>query len=180
MNLNVGGSSTVTSTFPGVIKDGTAKLTLLKTGSGTLTLSGVNAYSGGTSLAGGTLNINADAALGTVPSPAATNLTFSASSTLQAGGTVSLIANRNVSIGSGFTATLDTNGNAMTVGGIISGAGGAGQDRHRDANPHRHEHLHRHDDHHGRNPADRQRRHHRRAVDQQHDHGQRGAGVRPQ
>ena len=58
----------------------------------------------GATLAGGTLNINADAALGTV----AGGLTFSGNSTLQAASGFSLDPGRNITINSGATATVDT------------------------------------------------------------------------
>ena len=97
---------------------------LVKAGSGTMVLSGTNANTGGTTMQGGTLNINSDAALGTAPASPATNVTFSGNSTLQAGAAVSLSGNRNIVVNSGVTATVDTQGNTMTVPGVISGSGG--------------------------------------------------------
>jgi autotransporter-associated beta strand protein len=62
--LNVGGNNSDT-TFSGVIAKGydgsdnaTGSIALLKTGSGTLTLSGTNTYLGGTTISGGTLLVN--------------------------------------------------------------------------------------------------------------------------
>jgi autotransporter-associated beta strand protein len=52
------GNNNQTSTFSGVIKNTAGTLALTKTGSGALTLSGANTYSGGTILSAGTLNIN--------------------------------------------------------------------------------------------------------------------------
>ena len=49
----------------------------------TVTFSGVNTYNGATTISGGTLNINADAALGTAPASPATNVTFSGNGTLE-------------------------------------------------------------------------------------------------
>jgi autotransporter-associated beta strand protein len=59
--LTTGGDNTST-TYSGVIS-GTGGL--VKTGAGTLTLSGPNSYSGGTTLAGGTLRLENNSALGT-------------------------------------------------------------------------------------------------------------------
>jgi fibronectin-binding autotransporter adhesin len=87
--------------------------------SGATTLAGSNTYSGGTTIGGGVLRINADAALGT----AAGALTFANNGSLQAAAGLSLNASRNVVINSGVTATLDTNGNAMGILGVISGSG---------------------------------------------------------
>ena len=108
-------------TFSGAISGGGG---LLQNGSGMTTLSAVNSYSGGTTLAGGTLGVNGDFAFGAAPSPAATNITFTNSAALQANGVVVLNANRNIAVNSGATATLNTNGNSMVVGGAISGSGG--------------------------------------------------------
>lgn len=94
-------------------------------GAGTAILTGTNSYTGGTNFSGGVLNINGDAALGAVPGVAATNLTFSGG-TLQAGATnVALASTRNIAttvatVNAGF----DTNGNAMSVAGSVSGIGG--------------------------------------------------------
>ncbi len=135
-NIAVNGGVTATldtqgyaATIAGTIADGTGGPgALFKAGSGTLTLTGVNLYSGGTTINSGILNINADAALGTPPSPAATNLTFSHNATLQFGANnVALSANRNIAVNGGVTATFDTNGYAATIAGAIAdGMGGSG------------------------------------------------------
>jgi chondroitin AC lyase len=90
-------------------------------GPGTWALTGSNTYSAGTKIEGGTLEINADAALGAGTSA----VTFSADGTLQASGTITLNSSRGIVIGSGATATLDTQSGKMTMAGAISGAGGA-------------------------------------------------------
>ncbi len=98
---------------------------LLQSGLGTVQLTAANSYSGGTTIADGTLNINADAALGALPPSPATNVTFSGDGTLQAGAaTVVLSGNRNLAIESGVIVTIDTQSDAMTVPGIVSGPGG--------------------------------------------------------
>ena len=63
-NVSVGGTPTLTvgandqtSTFSGLIKNSSGTLAVVKTGSGTLTLSGANTYSGGTTLNAGVLRI---------------------------------------------------------------------------------------------------------------------------
>lgn len=45
---------------------------------------------------------------------------------MQAGASVNLNANRNIAISGAYTATFDTNGNNMTIGGVISGASATG------------------------------------------------------
>ena len=61
--LTVGALNTST-TFGGVLADGTAALGLVKVGTGTLTLSGNNTYTGGTVVSNGTLNLKNTAGYG--------------------------------------------------------------------------------------------------------------------
>src|SRR5262249_1245164 len=104
-------------TYPGAISGPGA---LIKTGGGTLVLSGSNSYAGGTTLNSGVLNINADAALGATSG----TLAFSNNATLQGGAaSVSLAAARGVVIPGGVAATMDTQANLMTIGGPVSGNG---------------------------------------------------------
>ncbi len=111
-----GGSSTFSGTLGG-------SGTMEKAGSGTLDLTGSNGWTGGTIIDPGILEISSDRALGAAPGVPSINVTFTANSTLQAGGKITLSASRNILIGPGATATLDSNGNLFTIGGIISGAG---------------------------------------------------------
>ncbi len=83
---------------------------LLKTNAGTLTLTGVNTHADGTTITGGILNANADAALGAAAGP----VTISGGAVLQAGGAISTTA-RTVTLGAGG-GRIDTNGNAVTLG----------------------------------------------------------------
>ncbi|MEI6070989.1 MAG: autotransporter-associated beta strand repeat-containing protein [Verrucomicrobiae bacterium] len=73
-----------------------------------------NTYAGGTYLADGILNVASEGSLGIGA------LNFTGAATLQAAGNVTL-GTRAVAIGQGVTATFDTNGNAITVGGLVSG-----------------------------------------------------------
>jgi autotransporter-associated beta strand protein len=118
--LNDGGSTSILS---GVISGGGG----LTTNGATTQITGINTYSGGTTLASGTLNINSDAALGAVPVSPATNISFTAASTLQAGAPiVNLNANRNISIPSATAVTLDpAAGNMFIINGSIANTGTA-------------------------------------------------------
>ncbi|QTL04661.1 autotransporter domain-containing protein [Aquabacter sp. L1I39] len=84
-------------------------------GSGTLTLTGVNTYSGGTIAVGGTISIASDAALGAV----------SGALTLR-GGTLATTSNistsRNVVLETGGGTLQVANDTTLTLSGVISGA----------------------------------------------------------
>ena len=98
----------------------TQPIGLGKVGVNILTLTGSNSYTGGTTVNAGTLNINADAALGAANGP----LTFTGSSTLQAGANnIVLNSSRSILINSGVAATLDTQGYGMEIDGAIAGPG---------------------------------------------------------
>jgi len=57
VTLTAGGNNTST-TFSGVIQNGSATVAVTKVGTGTLTLSGTNTYTGSTTVSGGTLLVN--------------------------------------------------------------------------------------------------------------------------
>ena len=87
-------NTAATTAYNGLLADGGGQLGMVKQGAGSLTLGGVNTYSGGTTVNGGVLQLNNATALG---SPAA-------GSTVNAG-------------------TLDLNGQSPTVG-ALAGSGG--------------------------------------------------------
>lgn len=60
-------------TFSGVIEDGSGTLNLVKTGAGTLVLSGTNTYSAGTTISGGTIQVGNYGATGTLGSGSVAN-----------------------------------------------------------------------------------------------------------
>ncbi len=90
--------------------------TLTKDGAGKLSLTGVNTHTGGTSVIGGILNINADAALGATGNA----VTSSNAATLQAGGPVT--SARAFTLGSGG-GKIDTAGLTVTLNASSSLAG---------------------------------------------------------
>ncbi len=115
------GTQSADGVYAGVIQ-GTGVVT--KIGVGTVTLSGVNSYSGGTNLDVGAIAVAADSALGNANGP----LTFN-------GGTLRLLGNFNIAAtrsivlnaaGTGLAGggTIDTNGFQTTIAQSISGAGG--------------------------------------------------------
>jgi autotransporter-associated beta strand protein len=106
--------------FSGTIDDDGSDfgLTLGAASTGRLVLSGVNTYGGGTNIEGGTLNVNADAALG----DASGDVAISNGATLQASGTLTIVA-RTITLGTGG-GQIDTNGNNVTldVGSTVTGS----------------------------------------------------------
>ncbi len=89
---------------------------LTKTGAGTLTLSAANFYTGGTTVDGGTLAINADAGLGAASGGVTLN-----GGTLEA--TSNTITTRTISLGASG-GTISTSGNTqLQINGLITGSG---------------------------------------------------------
>ncbi|MBW4657016.1 MAG: autotransporter domain-containing protein [Kaiparowitsia implicata GSE-PSE-MK54-09C] len=89
---------------------------LVKSTPGTVALTGVNTYGGATTINAGILQANSTDALGW----AGNTLIFNGG-TLQATGAITSSATRDVTMtGAG---TIDTNGNAVSIAGIIAGAG---------------------------------------------------------
>ena len=99
-------------------QSGTQSLT--KTGTGTLTLSGANTYSGGTILNGGTLQIDADARLGDVNG----GITVNSDSTLFVTLATTFAATRTVTLNNGAVLTIADNNKIDKVAGKVTGTGG--------------------------------------------------------
>jgi autotransporter-associated beta strand protein len=109
------GSDNSDTLFKGVIQDGTSATALTKTGTGTLTLTGANTYSGTTYVNAGTLNVEGSIA-------ASSLTTVNANAALTGTGTV---GNTTISSGGVFMPGNGTAGSAMTVGGNLAFQSGA-------------------------------------------------------
>ena len=100
--------------FSGVIQDGAGQTALTKQGAGLFTLSGINTYTGATTINGGTLEV-----LGSI---ANSSLTTVNSGVLFGTGTV---GNTNIASGGTFQPGSATPGSSMTVTGNLGFASGS-------------------------------------------------------
>jgi fibronectin-binding autotransporter adhesin len=100
---------------------------LTKEGFGTLTLTGSNTYTGRVYVNGGTLAINADAALGAVPAVATPDQLVLGGGTLQATADTILSANRGIMLPVNAIGRLSTaTGTTLVVNGVIASGAGTG------------------------------------------------------
>ena len=119
--FNISTNSTITGTIgddsPASAATGPgAGAGFLKTGAGTLTLSGNNTYSGGTTLSAGALALGNSHALGGGMVAAADGTTLKAASAMS-------ISNNMTLTGATTGVTIDNNGFAFTLAGNLSGSG---------------------------------------------------------
>lgn len=115
------GSRDESTTFSGIIQDGGLSGgsggSLVKVGTGILTLSGANTYTGGTTITGGMINFAAGNNFGTG------TITLDGGGLQWATGTATDISSRLAALGAGG-GTFDTNGNDVTLAFGLTGVGG--------------------------------------------------------
>jgi fibronectin-binding autotransporter adhesin len=135
MTLTAGGDNTSTS-FSGVIQNGSSTgVSLYKTGTGSLSLSGNNAYSGTTWLLGGALNMNSTSAIGTsaltifngttIGNTSGSAITLATNNTATLSGDFSFGGTQDLNLGTGTisfgsTRGITVNSNTLTLGGVIN------------------------------------------------------------
>jgi autotransporter-associated beta strand protein len=115
------GSNNLSTTVSGTIQDGGflggIGASLVKVGTGTLTLTGTNTYTGGTTVAGGLINFNAASKFGSG------TILLNGGGLQWAAGTSTDISSRLGAFGNAG-AIFDTNGNDVTLASVLSGLGG--------------------------------------------------------
>ena len=129
-------AATLTGTSPFDVRNGTisARLAgnvgLAKTTAGTVTLSGLNAYTGITSISGGVLSINIDINLGAIPGSVTADHLIIDGGTLRATDSFTLSNNRGIALGPGSGAsggTIEVIGShVLTYGGVLADNGASG------------------------------------------------------
>ena len=110
-------SPSAPSAFGGVLQNGAGTLSLAMNGPSLLTLSGINTYSGGTVLSGGTLDVTNAASLG-----ASSGRLTIGPATLEVSGVVA--SARNITLSSSAAAISVDATQSYSNSGIISGNGG--------------------------------------------------------
>lgn len=120
--VTIGGTGT-SSTFSGVVDSGAGVLNVIKTGTGTLTLSGANTYTGKTTVSGGTLSINADNRLGAAPGSNVADQLILNGGTLASSATFTLGGTRGTQLGAGGGTIQTASGTTLTMWSPISGSG---------------------------------------------------------
>ena len=129
--LTVGNDNTST-TFGGVLKDGTSVLQLNKSGTGTLTLTGANTYTGGTTISAGALQLGNGGTTGSIVGNVTNNgfLAFNRSDSVTFSGVISGTGNV-VKRGTGtltlpgtntYTGATIVNSGSLIVDGSIASA----------------------------------------------------------
>ncbi|MEY3897439.1 MAG: hypothetical protein RLZZ214_2960 [Verrucomicrobiota bacterium] len=125
-SLNVGGAGNIS--ISGVVSDGSTKVAITKAGPGILSLSGLNTYTGITTINGGVLSVatisdgGVAGNLGQATNVAA-NLVIASGTLRYTGATAS--TNRAFTITSGQTATFDITANNLTISGVSAVTTGA-------------------------------------------------------
>jgi fibronectin-binding autotransporter adhesin len=119
-NLTVNSGKKIT--LGGVISESVAGRSITKQGTGTLVLASANTYRGGVVINGGTVQINAETALGAAPAaPTPGNVTINGG-TLALNTSAILVKNRGIFLGAG-DATIDCSSTAAGIYGVIEGPG---------------------------------------------------------
>ncbi|WP_249779079.1 autotransporter domain-containing protein [Bradyrhizobium sediminis] len=112
-NANAGQAISISNNIGGTV----AGVQVQQLGNSLLTLSGINTYSGGTIISGGTLEVTNNRSVGTGA------VTINGG-TFQADGSGDLTFSNNFTLNApAFGSAIDTNGIALTVSGVVSGPG---------------------------------------------------------
>lgn len=119
--------STRSVTIGGIIaNNGAGTGALIKTGGGTLALTGTNTYTGSTTVLGGTLSVDAGTSMGAAPSSPTPGFLTLNGGTLVSTNTFALSSNRGIGIGTAGGTISPQSATTLTYGGVIADSGGPG------------------------------------------------------
>ena len=138
------GSDNTNTTYSGIIQTSTGGISLTKTGTtSALTLTGVNTYTGNTTLTSGTLNLGNSSAIGastliinggTIDNGSGGALTLSTNNAITIGGSFTFGGTNNLNLGTGAitnagsrTITLGGTTSILTLGGTMTNTSGGNQ-----------------------------------------------------
>ena len=116
--IDPGSAAGANITLANVIHNNTAAGSISKIGAGTLTLTGANSYTGGTTFAAGVLDVGSGGALGTTGTLAFTG------GTLQYSGANTTDYSNRFSTGASQAYSVDTNGQAVTFATALTSSAG--------------------------------------------------------
>ena len=119
-------ANTSNTTFSGIIQNGSSTaVSLTKTGTGTLTLSGTNTFTGNVTVSGGTLSVSTDLNLGAIKGSVTTAAITLNGGTLKTTTSFTLTTFRGITLGASG-GTIETNtSTTLTYGGVIGGGANA-------------------------------------------------------
>ncbi|GAB5559231.1 MAG: hypothetical protein SynsKO_08780 [Synoicihabitans sp.] len=126
LGIDTTNASTSAFTYSSNITDtnsGTRELNLAKLGTGVLTLSGTNTYSGSTHIEQGLLKISSDQNLGAAPGSVKTDHLVIDDAILQATDNLEIHANRGITFAGSTASIWVNNGKSLSYGGVITGPG---------------------------------------------------------
>jgi autotransporter-associated beta strand protein len=127
IQANVSGNKTISAgalglndTFSGIIANNLATLALTKVGTGTLTLSGANTYTGATTVNAGTLALGAANRIADTSAMVLAGGTFATGGFSETLGTLTLSSNSTIDFGSGTSALVFSDSSAISWSGTLT------------------------------------------------------------
>ena len=114
------GALNLNDTFFGTIVNGTGTIALTKVGTGTLTLSGANTYTGATTVSAGTLALGAASRIASTSNLVMGGGTFATGGFSQTLGTLTLSGSSTLDFGAGTSALVFSDSSAISWSGLLN------------------------------------------------------------